>query len=67
MKTLSLNEMELQSAGDIVAGFCVGIASGSAIYGIGVATNWWNPVGWVSAAFLVADVGCLGYAAGQLQ
>ena len=48
-------------------GMCVGVVWGCAVYAIGVATNWWNPVGWVSAAFLVADAACLGYAASQLQ
>lgn len=66
MKTLELKELELiEAGGDIVAGLCVGIGAGSVVYA--VATNWWNPVGWVSAAFLVADAACLGYAASQLQ
>lgn len=68
MKTLELKELELiEAGGDIVAGLCVGIGAGSVVYAVGVATNWWNPVGWVSAAFLVADAACLGYAASQLQ
>ncbi|HMO37823.1 MAG TPA: hypothetical protein PKC76_08610 [Saprospiraceae bacterium] len=62
MEVMTLNELELTSAGgDVVAGLCVGIGTGSVIYGVGVVTQWWNPLGWVSAAFLVADAACLGY------
>ncbi len=68
MNTLSLNEMELQFAGgDIVAGLCVGIGAGSVVYAAGALTNFWNPIGWISVAFILADVACLGYAAGQLK
>ncbi len=66
MKTLELNQMQELTAGDFVGGLCVGIGAGSAVYGVGVLTNWWNPVGWVSAAFIVADVACLGYAASNV-
>lgn len=66
MNELSINEMEAHAAGGVVDGLCVGIGAGSVVYAGGVATNFWNPIGWVSAAFLVADVACLGYAASKL-
>jgi hypothetical protein len=66
MKTLKLEEIENLNGGDFVGGLCVGIGAGSVVYGVGVLTNWWNPVGWVSAAFLVADAACIGYAASNI-
>ena len=67
MKELTLQQMESIKAGEFVAGLCIGIGAGSAVYAIGTITNWWNPVGWVSAAFVVADVACLAYAASNLN
>ncbi len=26
--------------------FCLGFGAVSTAYGIGVAANWWNPIGW---------------------
>ena len=57
----------LEAGGDIVAGFCVGIGVGSVVYAIGAVTNWLKPIGWVSLAFIAADVACLGYAASKLE
>ena len=65
MKTLELTKMEELQGGDFVGGVCGGIGAASAVYAIGLSTNWWNPVGWVSAAFLVADVACVGYGISQ--
>lgn len=49
---------EIIGGNDFVNGLCVGLASGSVVYALGLATSWWNPVGWVSGAFLVADAAC---------
>ena len=61
MKTLDLHEMENVQAGDFVDGLCAGIAAGTIIYQVGVWSNWWNPVGWVSASALVASAACVAY------
>ncbi len=58
---------EVQGGGRILNGVCAGIATGSVGYAAGVMTNFWNPVGWVSAAFLAADAACLAYAYSQLN
>ena len=67
MEELTFREMESINAGGFIAGACVGITAGSFIYGVGLYTNWWNPVGWVSAAFLVADGACLAYGVANLN
>ena len=68
MKKIELNSLvAFEGGGRILNGVCVGIGAGSVIYGIGAATNFWNPVGWVSAAFILADVACLAYGASQLE
>jgi predicted phage tail protein len=67
MKALEIRRLEKISGGnDFVNGLCVGIGAGSVVYAIGLATSWWNPVGWVSGAFLVADAACLAYAGASL-
>lgn len=50
--------MQKIQGGDFVEGVCAGIAVGSGVYVIGIATNWWNPVGWVSIVGAAADVAC---------
>lgn len=67
MEILSLNKMESIHGGDPIAGACVAIGAGSAVYTVGLLSNWWNPVGWVSAVFVVVDIACIGYAASQLE
>lgn len=66
MRTLTAVEMESHLGGDLVDGLCVGIGAGSVVYAAGIITNWWNPVGWASATFIVADAACIAYAASQL-
>lgn len=67
MKVLEKNNlMEIKAGAGFVDGVCAGLAAGSLIYGIGAATNFWNPVGWVSAAFIVADGACLAYGISQM-
>jgi len=61
MKPLELNNLEDIAGGDFVDGLCAGIATGSAIYTAGAITNFWNPVGWVSGAFVVADLACAAH------
>lgn len=60
MNTLTLNEMELFEAGnDFTDGLCAAVAVGSFAAGVAVATNFWNPAGWVGVAILVADGACV--------
>lgn len=66
METLTVAKMEAHYGGNLVDGLCVGIGAGSVVYGVGVLTNWWNPVGWASATFLAADAACIAYAASNL-
>ncbi|MFC4872588.1 hypothetical protein [Negadavirga shengliensis] len=61
MKELTLEELSVVEGGGFVSGACAGVAIGSAVYAVGAYTNFWNPVGWVSAAFLVVDVACAIY------
>ncbi len=68
LKKISYDDMEVLHGGGVVDGLCIGIGSASIVYTIGGAltiTNWWNPVGWVSATFIVADIACLAYVASQ--
>jgi len=59
MTKLEQNQMSNTIGGnDVVDGICLGLAGGAAYYGVGVILNWWNPVGWINAAVLVAAVGC---------
>ncbi len=62
MRTLEIEELVEIQGGDIVTGLCAGVAMGSAIYGLGLLTNWWNPVGWVSGGFIAVDAACALYA-----
>jgi hypothetical protein len=67
MRKIEINRMEsIDGGNDLVNGLCITLGAGSVVYTIGAATNWWNPVGWVSAAFLVADGACILYAADQV-
>ncbi len=62
MKTLS-NEQMLPvtcGAGRVVNAVCGVVTVGSAVYTVGALASWWNPVGWVCGAMLLADVACFG-------
>ena len=63
MKTLTVESMELIEGGglSLVAKACVILGTGSIVYGAGLAFNWWNPIGWVSAGALSGDFLCLMY------
>lgn len=61
MKTLEINEIEDITGGGFIDGLCAGIMTGSAIYAVGAITNFWNPVGWVSKTFIVADLACVAH------
>lgn len=62
METLSFEQMEnVHGGGDWLTDACKVIGAGSLIYVIGVEACWWNPIGWVSAAFIAVDAGCLMY------
>ncbi len=60
-------EMEIMvgiNAGDKITAACTGLAVGEVVFGVGVAANFWNPVGWVGgAALILADAACILYAA----
>lgn len=67
MKKIQICDLENYNGGDFISGLCVGLGAGSVVYAGLLATQFWNPVGWVSAGFLVADAACLGYAYDQLN
>lgn len=64
MKTLNLQEMEIVDAGgDWIAGACGAFAVAAGTYTIGVAANWWNPVGWVGGVLMGGTaIACGSYA-----
>ncbi|MGY6559779.1 MAG: hypothetical protein ACXIT9_10930 [Nitritalea sp.] len=62
MKELNFDELSIVNGGGFITGACAGIALGSAAYFIGASTNFWNPVGWVSAGLVAVDVACAIYA-----
>ena len=67
MKKVELNSLtEITGGGRIANGICVGLGASSVVYAVGAATNFWNPVGWVSISFIAADAACVAYAASQL-
>lgn len=47
--------------GDLVDDFCKALAVSSTVWGVGLALNWWNPVGWADAAALIAGGACAIY------
>ncbi|MEQ8553650.1 MAG: hypothetical protein RIC06_20890 [Cyclobacteriaceae bacterium] len=61
MKTLEIEDLAKINAGGYISGICYGIGAGSVVYTAGIMTNFWNPVGWVSAGFILADVACIAY------
>ncbi|WP_445908811.1 hypothetical protein [Yeosuana sp.] len=66
MKKLELNELENIKGGDLVGGFCAGVAVttggyalGGSLVTLGIASaNFWNPVGWVLAVGAAVSIGC---------
>lgn len=70
MKTLTFNEMMTVECGraenatvdNLISSACDALTIGSIAYGTGLLLNWWNPVGWADAAFLIATGACLIYA-----
>lgn len=61
MKILTFEELSVIKGGGFISGACAGIAIGSVVYGVGLATQFWNPVGWVSVGFLAVDAVCAIY------
>jgi len=61
MKALDLNLMTEINGGGLISAACTGFTIGSVVVGVGVLLNWWNPAGWVGAAMLAVDAGCLIY------
>ena len=62
MKTLSLIEMETIEAG-WVGKACGAFAVAAGTYSLGVALNWWNPIGWGGSVLIAAGaIGCGTYA-----
>ena len=50
MKSITIDSMlEVESGNEVLAAACGIIEIGTGVYGIGLVTNWWNPIGWVSA------------------
>lgn len=66
MNNLELNKLEIITGGDFIGGLCTGLGAGSLVYAAALATNFWNPIGWVSAAFIVGDVACASYGVYQV-
>lgn len=66
MIALNLEITENTIGGGFIDGACVGIGAGSVLYAVGAYTNFWNPVGWASITFIVADAACIAYAASKL-
>ncbi len=62
MKELSFEKMEEVNGGSKEgwSKACATIAVGSGVYAVGLISNWWNPIGWVSAGFIAADLVCGG-------
>lgn len=64
MKTLTMNQLSQITGGtwqDVVTVSCAGVAAGNLIYPIGISSNWWNAIGWISAVLAVADLACGAY------
>lgn len=62
MKKMNIVEMESIKGGDRIDDFCQGFGAASAVYGVGILANFWNPVGWgASAAAAVIGAGCVAY------
>ena len=62
---IQVSEMiEIQAGkSDAVTDFCIGAGAVSAVYGLGVALNWWNPIGWGgTVAMAIVGAGCGIYA-----
>jgi len=61
-QTLNLMDMESLNGGNKVDNFCLGFGAVSTAYAIGVAANWWNPIGWGGTVTgLVIAGGCAAY------
>lgn len=59
---LDLEVLETINGGDHIDNFCLGFGAVSTAYAIGVAANWWNPIGWGgTVAGLVVAGGCTAY------
>jgi hypothetical protein len=62
MKALEIDYLETIEGGDFITGVCAGIGAGATVYGVGVALNWWNPVGWGGGlAMAVVGGACVTY------
>ncbi|MCH2197054.1 hypothetical protein [Kordia sp.] len=62
MEKLNFQDLDVITGGDFgdaVDGFCIGYGVVAGGYAIGVAANWWNPVGWIGTAIGgIVAVGC---------
>lgn len=61
MTQLSYLEMSFDAGGRVKDALAVGcgvIVAGEGVYWIGAASQWWNPVGWVSTGLAVASAAC---------
>lgn len=61
MELIKSEEMLLTTGGDAVGTACTVIGLGTGVYAVGILTNWWNPIGWVSSLAAVADLACATY------
>jgi hypothetical protein len=71
IKYLIMKELKLEQYENIIGGSVDsaigGLCAAAGIASIVALTNWWNPVGWVAAALVVADVSCVTYAVASHQ
>lgn len=60
-RQLNNSEMiAIHGEGKTIDAFCAGFGAVSVGYAVGVALNWWNPIGWVGAGIgLTIDAACV--------
>lgn len=64
MTQLSFDNLYLVNGGgarEIATGVCGLVTVGDAVYIVGLASNWWNPIGWLSATLEVVSIGCAAW------
>ena len=61
MEITNYAELELTTGGGWIDAVCGVVTVGSAGYNIAVATNFWNPIGWVAGTLDAVSLACLAY------
>lgn len=61
LRKLNYSEMTaIQGEVKKIDAFCAGFGAVSVGYAVGVALNWWNPIGWVGTGVgLAIDAACV--------